>query len=225
VESEGGFNEVAAMADWLSRFIAIVAFLMSAFTFCLQFLAHESFSFVVSKADVFGSSDNGYFSALLVMYNEGNRSAALTSATAVFFDADTEITRQILEKTNCDITENKHWHILFGVTDTKSSPVVAAMHQPAAVIEPGKVVTQNLMFTMFSENVPPPPLKPNHKKGIVCINLAFADDKGQVHSFGAPIAGIDFYFKEKNFYIITPVFGEDLKPVKVIERRRIELPF
>jgi hypothetical protein len=223
--SEGiTITEVAAMADWLSRLIAIVAFVMSAFTFCLLFLTHESFSFVVSSSGVWSSPDNGYFSALVVMYNEGNRSAALTSATAVFLDTDAEMTRQTLEKVGCDMV-NKKVEYLFGVSDSKSSPVVAALLQPGAIIGPGKVVTQNLMFTLLPENRPPAPLRPNHMNGVVCINLAFSDDKGQVHSFGAPIAGIDYYFKEKNCQSITPVLGEDLKPVKVIERRRIEFPF
>ena len=76
--------------DCLTRVIAIIAFVMSTFTFSLQFMAHDSLSIATRRTTIITDThtDTGqalrnlYFNIPLVLFNTGNRAAALVSARA-----------------------------------------------------------------------------------------------------------------------------------------------
>jgi hypothetical protein len=70
--------------DVWSRIFSLTAFLISVFTFTLQFVARDAVSYNIAQAAVakWPKDGNAYFGISLNIFNRGNRPAALVSATA-----------------------------------------------------------------------------------------------------------------------------------------------
>jgi hypothetical protein len=69
-------------SDIVSRVIAIIAFIMSAFTFLLQFVAHDAVSYSLSHESTTTWPAYNYFTFSLNIFNSQNLSSALIAATA-----------------------------------------------------------------------------------------------------------------------------------------------
>jgi len=82
-DKEGTAKTTVKSTDVWSRVLSLIALIMSLFTFVLQFVAHDAVSYNIAQGTLATwHTGNAYFAVSLNVFNRGNRSAALVTATA-----------------------------------------------------------------------------------------------------------------------------------------------
>jgi hypothetical protein len=220
-------NKTRSSADIFGRTVAIIALLISLFTFALQFVGHDAVSYLISHVSTTAWPTNGYVTVSLSVFNRGNRPAALISATADRVEMKVANDQQKVTDSDCQTPhENKARRFtLFPVSKETGNPILASVYKYSTSLEAGKLLTENLIFSIFSgDNV-----TEKDVEGIVCLKLNFADSKGAIYDITRALQGIYIPFQQLNL-MRTPAAdflgeGKSLIPVTVVDHRRIELPF
>jgi hypothetical protein len=212
--------------DIWSRVIAVVAIIMSLFTFALQFVAHEAVFYKVSQATLatWPKKGNVYFAVSMNVFNTGNRPAALVSATARLIPRKLRSDQRHVTDAECYATQTEQAKMMELFAGTGESPYLDAVRKYEASIEGGKLFTDNFIFRMFAENDKTKiPDDEKNVEGIVCLAVIFADAEGNIYPLLRALYGVHFQFEQEKFENIDADFegGAGSKLVTVINRRRI----
>jgi hypothetical protein len=166
-------------SDPLSRVISVAAFLVSAAAFTVQYVAHDQLIYDVSDTDIHQQSNpvRATVQNVLVLYNLGNRSAALLEANAAMIDFDPgkESPDQACEKTTGFV-----W--LSALNATYPGRVYG---QYGGVVEAGKILLQNLQFSLPTGAASGLP-----QNAVICLDLTFWDSRGATPGFHKPLAAV-----------------------------------
>jgi hypothetical protein len=104
--------------------------------------------------------------------------------------------------------------------------MLASVTKYDAAIEPGKLFTKNLMFSVFAES-DQTKLTPDDldTEGIACLDLLLADLKGNIYPVTRALGGLQF----KTQKTVNVDWGSDGTqppiPLVIVDNRRVELPF
>jgi hypothetical protein len=149
-KSESG--KAGKSSDTVSRIIAIAAFVLSAITFALQFVAHDEVSYSLSHVTISKAPTDYYFAVSLSIFNGGNRSAALVEAAARFLKR-TLTNKATITDSDCPPSRQVNSEEFVGLNTMASdkdspNPFLPSLYQYEAVIEPGKLFTKTLIFSI-----------------------------------------------------------------------------
>jgi hypothetical protein len=231
VTSSAGFGQRMSI---IALFISGVSLLISIFTFALQFVAHDAVSYNISQITNATWPTNAYFAISLNVFNRGNRPAALVSANARLIERKLQSERPQITDADCEISAATEQPRVLGLyagnPDEKLGPNLGAIFKYEAVIEAGKLFTDNLIFRIFAKNDKAEiPQEDKDLQGIVCLDLIFVASKGFTYVTTRAIYGVHFQFEQEKFQVIDAAAFARGDPrrfalVTVIDDRRIELP-
>jgi hypothetical protein len=206
-----------------SLIISVFALLISAFTFFLQFIAHDSLLYNISHVSTtVWPTTNAYFTVSLSIFNTGNRAEALLSAVAVRIQRSLGDQSAITDL-DCVLPKNRQFPVysLFPVLPGQTNPELESVTQYDAVVDAGKIFSKNLIFGLFSSSPHTLSTDDYNAEGVVCLKLLFTDSTGKIYPTTRALGAIQF----KTAKIIDAESLQQPAPTLVIYRRRIELPF
>jgi hypothetical protein len=179
--------EKTTSSDKVSRAISIVALVISAAAFMVQYVAHDQLIYDVSKTNIYQHSSpvRATVQNVLVIYNLGNRSGALLEANATMIDFNPE-----KEKSD-QACEKKTGLIWLSTVNAISSEKV--LGQYGSVVEAGKIVLQNLQFSLPTGAASGLP-----HNAVVCLDLTFSDSRGATPAFHKPLAQVQLVAEDGN---------------------------
>ncbi len=156
-----------------------MALLISAAAFTVQYVAHDQLIYDVSKTNIYQQPNpvRATVQNVLVIYNLGNRSAALleANATMIDFNPDKEKPDQACNK--------KTGLIWLSTVNAASSEKV--LGQYGSVVEAGKILLQNLQFSLPTGAASGLP-----HNAVVCLDLTFSDSGGATPAFHKLLAQV-----------------------------------
>ena len=212
----------------LATVISIVSLGISLFTLSLQFIAHDRLSYLLSSAQNTVWPTNVYFTVSLSVFNGGNRSVALISATADFVQTSIQNEQRTGLRTVTDAdcatsaTTNASTVVsLFAVPPASDTAINASVYQYGTAIDPGKLVTANLVFRRFGDDT----TARNEKvEGVACLRLLFVDATETRYAISRALTGIFVAFPDQSTLRTTRP-ASSFVPSLLVDGKRFELPF
>jgi hypothetical protein len=211
------------LVDKLSLAVAFTALLISLVTFGLQFIVHDSVSYVLSVPSNIAQPENTYVNVPLDIFNNGNRPAALIEAKATFILQKVVGSNEKLTDNDCQQPAPRIMELLPNSVDTKDDPEFAPTYRYSGAIAGGSVTIENMSFRLFYKNN-----AQHYVEGIVCLELKFAEERGIIKDITRILEGVSVKVMSPNKsadVTTIPVATFEKSAVRVIKGWHIEWPF
>lgn len=215
--------------DVFSRFLAVLATVISVFTFVLQFIAHDSLSYIVSPSvsTTLWWPTDAYIIVTLDIFNTGNRPAALISANAWRIQEKLSPDQKLIPDAICNnaaATKTRKFALFPVMNNTTDIITSSVKNNYASVVKGSKMMIKQLTFSIYGNDKRIPLDNRDDVEGVACLDLRFADATGRIYQNFVNLGGIKVVFEHPKFDYVEPESHRGQLQT-VMHRRRLELPF
>ena len=216
----------AEFTSKVSFVLSIFAFLFSTLSFLYQYIPHEKLTYVLTKPAAAtldpqpGESRTYYVQSALTLFNRGNATASLISATGVLIES---------KNRGENVGANDECSRQHGVYRTLPPIEFVSSSYPyrpySGVVEQSKILLIPMMFALRTGKE----IQAEKIDGLVCLSLKVADSDGRIFDLSRPLINVSIENKDGSRFVIETRLEQDYldleKPQDVYDRVHLRSPF